>query len=603
MDTLRIKLSLLLFTMVVNGIFGLDYIQRANAYLLEDEDFLFYIGDFDTESPPESGWVSGEEVSGEDLDRAQVYWKRLIPPSMEDLEEFPQSFKPLLVVESYDTPVQVYVDKGLLESADFIPEHYLGYQFYSFPELLSSRDFLLRISSNPFAGEEIYLTSQEILQNRGNRFPYMYLYQEFPFLLFALIALIIGSIMIFLFLLRRQPDKRLFLFFGIFSILYSAFTLFEGYAMNTLFPISPKLDFYIPLAASELMPLFLILFYISYYRESWRRVFSGALYLQGVVVLLRLAVMLSGRFYEWVDLLSLFTPVLIFFLLFLNLILIQWRNPYSRFFMVAFCVLALSYLAQFIGELLGILGDYPLKTGAILFYIVLAALPIYSYFQQEAYIRRQNLAFSKFVPKEMIHYLGKEDISDVALGDQIERVITIMFTDIRSFTAISETMTPEENILFLNAYLQEMVPIIRENRGIVDKFIGDGIMILFPHSPEDAVRCGSSMLEALSRWNVEKQNTNKPEIRIGIGIHTGKTMLGIVGEQERYQGTAISDAVNLASRLESATKVLDHPLLVSESTAREVSASIPLTLLSKIRVKGISEAIQVYTPAELGVKA
>ena len=205
-----------------------------------------------------------------------------------------------------------------------------------------------------------------------------------------------------------------------------------------------------------------------------------------------------------------------------------------------------------------------------------------------------NKAYSRFVPIEFLSYLEKENIMDVSLGDQVQRKMTILFSDIRSFTSISENMSPEENFNFINSYLSAMNPSIRDNNGFIDKYIGDAIMALFP-TPDDAVRASLSMLKKLDEFN-ESQSILEEPLRIGIGIHTGNLMLGTVGDTERMEGTVISDAVNLASRLEGLTKNYGANIIVSEQTMLflEESDGFGFRFLGKVEVKGKREPASVF---------
>ena len=101
---------------------------------------------------------------------------------------------------------------------------------------------------------------------------------------------------------------------------------------------------------------------------------------------------------------------------------------------------------------------------------------------------RLTEAYQRFVPDQLLRNLDKDSILDVQLGDQVQKEMSIMFSDIRSFTSLSESMTPEENFKFVNSYLSKMGPLVREHNGYIDKYIGDAIMALFERSPEDAVR-------------------------------------------------------------------------------------------------------------------
>lgn len=163
-------------------------------------------------------------------------------------------------------------------------------------------------------------------------------------------------------------------------------------------------------------------------------------------------------------------------------------------------------------------------------------------------------AAKRFVPNEFISLLGHKSLADVKLGEQVYQEMSILFTDIRNFTALSEALTPQENFQFINHYLSWMEPAIIENRGFIDKYMGDAIMALFSGTADDAVKAGISLLVRLQQFNEERVKEGWEPIKIGIGINTGSLLLGTVGGTQRMDTTVISDAVNLASRLEGLTK-------------------------------------------------
>ncbi len=207
-----------------------------------------------------------------------------------------------------------------------------------------------------------------------------------------------------------------------------------------------------------------------------------------------------------------------------------------------------------------------------------------------------NLSYNRFVPREFLKFLGKESIIDVQLGDQVQREMTILFSDIRSFTTLSESMTPKENFDFLNAYLKRVSPVIRNNSGFIDKYIGDAIMALFPEVPDDALRAAVDMQKQVYDYNIKRQKNGHLPIAIGIGIHTGNIMLGMIGEEQRLEGTVISDAVNLAARLESLTKVYGTSILISGQTLSKLDNAIDYNcrFIDKVQVKGKTELVAVF---------
>ncbi len=199
-----------------------------------------------------------------------------------------------------------------------------------------------------------------------------------------------------------------------------------------------------------------------------------------------------------------------------------------------------------------------------------------------------NKAFVKFVPNEFIHYLNKKGILEVKLGDNVQKKMTILFSDIRSFTTLSEQMTPEETFRFINSYLKEMGPIVRENNGFIDKYIGDAIMALFPKNADDAVQASILMLHKLALYNLNRIKAGYKTIKIGIGINTGKMMLGTIGESDRMESTVISDSVNLASRIESLTKQYHVPLIISYDTYADLKNLdyYQVRYIDSVKVKG-----------------
>jgi len=207
-----------------------------------------------------------------------------------------------------------------------------------------------------------------------------------------------------------------------------------------------------------------------------------------------------------------------------------------------------------------------------------------------------NAAYGRFVPREFIRTLGRDSILDVQLGDQVHGAMTILFSDIRQFTKLSETMTPKENFDFLNSYLRHVIPPIRKNHGFIDKYIGDAIMALFPVSPDDAVQASIEALQLLQDYNLIRFKNKRETIQIGIGLNTGDLMLGTIGDKYRMDGTVISDAVNLASRIEGLTKRFGVSLSISEHTLKGLQNvdKYHHRFLGKVQVKGKQEYVSVY---------
>ncbi len=215
-------------------------------------------------------------------------------------------------------------------------------------------------------------------------------------------------------------------------------------------------------------------------------------------------------------------------------------------------------------------------------------------FTRELY--QLNEAYERFVPRQFLQFLNKESIVDVQLGDQVQQEMSVLFADIRDFTSLSESMTPEQNFKFINAFLSRMEPRIIENQGFIDKYIGDEIMALFSGGADNAVKAGIAMLETLTEYNRHRANSGYVPINIGIGINTGSLMLGTVGGKSRMDSTVISDAVNLASRLEQLTKDYGVSLLISHHTFLQLEDynQYAFRIIDRLKVRGKSAPVSVY---------
>lgn len=189
---------------------------------------------------------------------------------------------------------------------------------------------------------------------------------------------------------------------------------------------------------------------------------------------------------------------------------------------------------------------------------------------------------------------------DVQLGGE-EREVTILFTDLRNFTGLSEKRSPAEVLTILNEYLTVMTGIIDQYGGVVDKYIGDAIMALFgaplelPDHAYKAVHCAVEMTQTLEKLNLSFRERGWPELAMGIGINTGNVVVGNMGSKDRLNYTVIGDNVNLASRLESVTKDYHVPIIISEATRMQAPA-LQYKKLDNIAVKGKQESVTIYTP-------
>ncbi|MEO0581437.1 MAG: ATP-binding protein [Bacteroidota bacterium] len=202
----------------------------------------------------------------------------------------------------------------------------------------------------------------------------------------------------------------------------------------------------------------------------------------------------------------------------------------------------------------------------------------------------------RFIPNEFIRTLGHERLTEVQLGDLVEREVSVMFTDIRSYTSLSEGMTPADTFKFINGYTNRMGPIIQDNRGFVNQYLGDGIMAIFQYRPDDALDAMIGMQVKLREYNVERIAKGRPEISVGMGLHTGPLIMGIIGDSRRSDAATISDTVNTSARMEGLTKSFGVRILVSGSSYRglEEPDQFHFRYIGKVKVKGKNESIEVF---------
>ncbi len=172
--------------------------------------------------------------------------------------------------------------------------------------------------------------------------------------------------------------------------------------------------------------------------------------------------------------------------------------------------------------------------------------------------------------------------------------MTVLFSDIRGFTSLSERIGPEDSFGFLNEYLGRVGPVIQSNHGFVDKYIGDAVMALFPNSAEDAVSAAVAMHTAVRAFTTRRAVGT--QLRIGVGLHSGSLMLGVLGDANRMDGTVISDVVNLGARLEALCKQYGISVIASHETLARCDdrERFPSRLLGVETVRGREAPVQIY---------
>ena len=248
------------------------------------------------------------------------------------------------------------------------------------------------------------------------------------------------------------------------------------------------------------------------------------------------------------------------------------RKPGARLVFLSLLVLAFSAVHDILYANLVISSFFILPYAFLAFVLAQTLLLVrnftISYRLAEARgqeLKATNDSLNRFVPADFLVSLGKSSINEVKLGQQTLAHMSILFADIRRFTSLAESLSPDKTFRLLNAYFGRIGPVIRQNGGFIDKYMGDGFMALFPRSSEDGLQAAIGIQRALQEYNAHRLKSGYTPLKVGTGVHAGPLMIGTIGEEGRMDTTVISDAVNLASRLESLTKTLGSGTMVTLS--------------------------------------
>jgi class 3 adenylate cyclase len=242
------------------------------------------------------------------------------------------------------------------------------------------------------------------------------------------------------------------------------------------------------------------------------------------------------------------------------------------------------------------INDYKHKadlTAQRLFTAVIGALRSY---RDLRYISDFSQALRRFVPEELTRILGKRSIVDVDLGDHVEGTMGVVFSDLRAFTTLSERLSPGETFRFLNEYLREIGPVTRAHGGYIDKYVGDAILAIFPDGSDDALRAALAMQRQIDVFNQTRERAGQSPVTIGVGVHSGPLVLGIIGEAERLEGTVIADCVNVACRLEGLCKEFGVRIVTTEDClgATKDPTRYTTRFLGALTVRGKTETVRAY---------
>jgi class 3 adenylate cyclase len=598
--------QLILFSLFfVLPIAAAEYDEDLNAYEITEEEFSAtlddlseYIGDKYLIQRLENiaEWEPFGDLELPDVFESEWIWVRYIydPDAfMSDDEDSIKLDEPVLFVKNYGNDITLF-HNGIQLEFEAKETGSLMFHYIPFDKLKSGDLLLFKLSSVPYSEFGIYITDRIVAEANPSLLAMNEIYIARYDIIVSILMILSGLASIIIFFFTDKKKNRYLLWFGIYALLLGIFKILTTDVIISFISLIPMYKEVIEMVLFDSLSIILLIFYISFFKDKWTTFFRIFMGLHFLLLIVNIAGNTTGYFKFEREILSYLLPTFEYLFILLHLFL-KVRTVFpARYFMAAFLVKALTYFLQLDFIFGSTITDVALNLGLFIFFLILGIIPIVSFMRQSATIREQNIIFQKFVPKEFLQFLSKDSITQINLGDQIETDMTIMFADIRSFTPLSEKLTSEELFSKLNTYFELVGPVIRKHGGFIDKYIGDAVMALFPGSVDEAVNAAAEMHSVIEQHD-------EIEFKIGIGIHTGKVMLGIIGESERIESTAISDTVNIASRLEELTKKFKLPIIFSRAVYEALETD-DASYVAKGKVRGKEEVLEMYTLSSVKYK-
>ena len=410
----------------------------------------------------------------------------------------------------------------------------------------------------------------------------------------------------------RMRD-RYNLYFGLFLLAMAGNTLMGHFFTKELYAdtgMTNRLKFMFQATAAPMIVMFIVEYFLYNEMESlFKKIsFAVARLLLGVFSIFALLFLLLPFRYTELNLL-LFQKSMIPLLLtgLILMIVFMYKRKSDAYIMgTGVLLLIVSTAYDVLNPNISFLLT-PYGTLACVFALVFMLARRFLKIHQKSELLNEELAYQKdsferFVPFQFLELLKKKNITEIDLGDSSARQMSVMFSDIRNYTQLSEQMSADENFRFLNSYMKRMEPAIKNNDGFVDKYIGDAILALFPEdasgvsSADRAIQTSIHLQKEILIFNEHRRNSGYQPIQIGIAINTGAVMLGTVGSSSRMDTTVIGNVVNLASRLESLNKFYNTSILISGFTleAAKDADRYALREIDAVRVVGKREPVVVH---------
>lgn len=214
--------------------------------------------------------------------------------------------------------------------------------------------------------------------------------------------------------------------------------------------------------------------------------------------------------------------------------------------------------------------------------------------RRDAELRAVHQASLRFVPNEFLGLLGRDNLLDVRYGDHVEREMHVLFADMRGYTTLVEGKSPSESFAFINDYIQLLDRAIRDQDGFIGNIEGDAVLALFAGTADQAMRAGIQAQRALTAWNQRRALEGEAPIRMGLGLNSGRLLLGTIGGEDRLQCDVVGDAVNLSSRVESLTKHYRTEMLVTDTTEQHLAEPWGLRRIDRVRAKGKRHPVTLF---------
>lgn len=404
----------------------------------------------------------------------------------------------------------------------------------------------------------------------------------------------------------RRADKYT-LFFALVCFCIGSRSLFTG--ENTIMEVFPHINWLFARKMEFLFTFLSIPFYAAFsrslYPTCWHKWIYYLVFWIGVSMAVSVILLPSYYFTFESYLFAPYSFAASVYILYAFLRASRQKEEGATMFLVTTCFFFITMINEMLNQTEVIHTGLYLPVG--LWIVVFAQAYILSSRMSTAFRTTEiySSTFRKFVPLQFLNKIAKHGIESIKPGNAEADEVTVLFSDIRSFTKISEQMSPEAVFGMLNEYLAHVEPPIRRNNGFVDKYMGDGIMALFEGSEERSSSCHAvmaaiEMKKALVTYNSERKQRGELPLEMGIGLHSGSVIIGTLGGEERMDSTAIGDAVNLCSRIEGMTKLYGTELLVSSHTLDTMpeKGRFLYRYIDSVVAKGKTEAIGIWEIAD-----